>query len=1312
MRLAKVTIAGFKSFADTTEFHFNHPVTGIVGPNGCGKSNVVDAIKWVLGERSAKSLRGDAMLDVIFAGSAARKPVGMASVTLTFDNPVIQSGDTAANSDIEGEGPGESNGQAVSDAAESNGAAVAVEAAADERANGQAASRLRAGRRFLPIDTEQVDVARRLYRDGRSEYLINNRKVRLRDIRELFMDTGIGANAYSIIEQGRVDAMLMANPVERRQILEEAAGIAKFKARKIEAARKLERADVNLVRVREQLANTERRLRIVKGQAAKARRFQELDERYRQLRVDLSLDIYHELRERLTGLTSRLADLDQQRSELSDLLRSVEDEKQEAEIGRSGLQSSRRELEQRRMELIASRKHAEQRSELTQRNLQEAQQHIEEDRQRLGQLKERIAGLELDIADAESEIAAAAERVADAERLVSSASQERAQLQQQYVQATQQLDEARDAVKRGEQQTMQLTARIQSIDGRANGLVEQISRVDSRDQELADQLAECSATRQQAEARHIESQQQVQQLEGQLEEYDAAVASLGQRHAELSAQIADLRHERASIESRCHLLEEMQQAREGLTDAVKTVLDDPERFPGVKRLLADAIDTDRKNAPLVEAALGTNLELLLIDSFDDMQQIQGQLQELQGRVGFLVANWFAESDGEGEEQPVVQGSWGMPLLSMLKVQEHARAAAARLLGRTIVVEDLEAAFMLGAGPLAGYRFVTRRGEVVEADGRITAGQSSAASAGDGWLSRRIELTELQQKLKEIDAEIESRSAQLQELVVQSQQAQQQQTDIQQKLHDARQLMIEAQYQAQRLDNDLMRIGREQESLASERGELSQRMDDLSRERDQLQGSLDELSNALATQREAASAAEGQLRQVQGEVDAAQERLTNAKVELSKVGPELEAARRERRHLEHAREEAARQQETHTQQLHRRLSQIEQYEGVIADAQTEVQMANTELAEVEQRVAGLDEEMRQASSRVEAAAEKLADARARAMQFDRDYHALELSRREVEVKRENLEERALADLELDLAAAYVPYRHVREEEGFTPIDRPEAEAEIDMLRKEIKKLGNVNLDAIEEETLLEERNVDLIKQVQDIDEAVQQLRALIEDLEATSRTRFEETFNAIRGHFAGPDGMFRKLFGGGSADIMLLPDEETGEIDWLNSGIEVRAKPPGKEPRVISQLSGGEKSLTAVALLMAIFKSKPSPFCILDEVDAALDEANVSRFCRILEPFLDKSHFIIITHHKRTMQACHQLYGVTMQERGVSKRVAVRIEDVNENGQIAQNAIDRASHDAAESRDDRNGHGDDAPLIDTSPIRSFRKQLEKAWADDA
>ena len=1307
MRLAKVTIAGFKSFADTTEFRFDMPITGIVGPNGCGKSNVVDAIKWVLGERSAKSLRGDAMLDVIFAGSAARKPLGAASVTLTFENPVVEPPADAASPEA---APGE---QSKENAADADGDESAQQSSG-------AASQLKPRHthgRFLPIDSEEVSITRRLYRDGTSEYLINDQKSRLRDIKELFMDTGIGTHAYSIIEQGRVDAMLMANPIERRSILEEAAGVAKFRARKVEAERKLERAEVNLVRVREELANTERRLRIVKGQAAKARRFQELDARYRQLRVDLALDIYHELRERLVGLTSQINELEEKRAGMVAILQKLEDDKQTAEITRHELQSRQRELDQRRLELIGQRKHAEQRRELTERNISEARQHIDEDKDRLKELSDKIEALNAQIEGSESSIAAAAERVTEAERLVNQLADERAKLQQLTVELKDRHERARDQVQRTTQSRSQTAARIEAIDGRANGLAEQLGKLTSRFDELAAEARENQESQKQAEIDREAAQDEIDQLEAQLAEHDRAAAALGEKQSQITEQLAEARHQRAALGSRLHLLDEMHQAREGLGDAVKTVLDSPEQFPGVHGLLADVIDTDRKHAHLVETALGDNLELLCVNSAEDVDRLAPVLRSLAGRVSVLPLNAATTpadiSDNDADASPTACDLPGYvaPLLSLIRVQEHAQAAVQRLLSKTAVVWDLRAALTLAAGRLAGWRLITLQGDVVEPDGRITTGRNDNASASgnaDGWLTRRIELTELRTKVLSLDNRIDALNASLSALMSQSAQTQQQQQAIDEQLRAARHRVVETQYQSQRIANDLARIEREQNNLTNEREDLERRLQSFAAERADLEAKLRELSDALSEQERAAEQARAELADAQTQSEAAQEKLTAAKVELGQLGQKLETVRRERRHLELTLEDATRQLELSRQQLHRRLSQIEQYEAVIAQANEDIVAADASIESLTGESAEVDQQLLAANEVLLKAAERLEAAREQAKHIDRDYHAVELSRREAEVKRENIEERTLSDLELDLAQAYVPYRDSREDESFEVIDRDAVQSEVDALREEIRKLGNVNIDAIEEESLLEERNVDLIKQVEDIDSAVTQLQDLIKHLEDSSRKRFEDVFNAIRENFAGDNGMFRKLFGGGSADIMLVPDEN-GNIDWLESGIEVTAKPPGKQPRVISQLSGGEKAMTAVALLMAIFKSKPSPFCILDEVDAALDEANVDRFCKILTPFLDKSHFIVITHHKRTMQACHQLYGVTMQERGVSKRVAVRVEDVGHDGRIHEAAISRAEKQEAIAS---NGHIEhpEPPIIETKSSTALRRQLEEAWSE--
>jgi chromosome segregation protein len=1271
MRLAKLTLSGFKSFADTTEIRFDQPITGIVGPNGCGKSNVVDGIKWVLGERSAKSLRGDAMLDVIFAGSAARQPMGAASVTLTFDNPVIHP-----------------EAEEVKD------------------------------RRLLPVDTEQVDVTRRLYRDGGSEYLINGQKARLRDIKELFMDTGIGTNAYSIIEQGKVDAMLVANPKDRRAIFEEAAGIAKFKARKIEAERKLDTAERNLVAVREDLANTERRLRIVKSQAAKARQYQELDHRCRSLRTHLAIDSYHELRQRLEGLTSRIASLEEERRDLSETLAHLEDAKQQADLAKQEIERRQRDLEQERLELVAGRKQAEQRQELTERNLAEAQLHIDEDRTALDDLQRRHDDLLAAVRDSRDRASALARTVTDSETAVETAAANHQAVQQSLVKTREEQRRLHETVAQIDRDQAQIVARLHAVDGRRRTLVEQALGLEEK---RTSANAECERLQSDREASVVavaEARAVVAAIEGDLDAREQALRELGGRQAEAGEAMAELRHRRAALESRRLLLEEMRAAREGIDESVRTILDAQDEFPAVLGLLADFITTDAAHAQLVEAALGDNLQLILIERLTDAVPLLQRARDLAGRVSFvakepvrLPARHELESLPDGVE----------PLCNVIESHEAAGDAITRLLAHTYVVPNLDAAILLTAGPMSSCRFVTRDGVVVEADGRIIGGGAGAPQSRLGVLTRRIELDSLSGELDALDASIAEQSIHLEDISAQADEAAMERARLNEALTAARHRAIENEYRMQRHDHELERQQRALASIELEQRDIDEREGALQREREALDGRVASFQRLRDEQATAARGLDEEVAALETESHAAQDRLSSERVALGQRREQLDALHRDVRRQELAVEEGERQLALSADQLDRREQQIARYEGTIAEARQLASESAQREEEVAHRLAQVSGELLAAAERLSSHAEALGLARQRAAQLDRDYHAVEISRREAEVKREHLEDRTLEDLELDLGVEYANWLRTREEapaeeSAGGPLDRDAAEIEIESLRAQIKALGNVNLDAIAEESQLEERNIDLIRQVEDIDSARQRLAGLVEQLERVSRARFEQTLTVVREHFAGNDGMFRRLFGGGSADIVLLPDEETGEVDVLESGIEIRAKPPGKQPRVLNQLSGGEKTLTAVALLLSIFQSKPSPFCILDEVDAALDDANVERFCHALEPFLDRSHFIIITHHKRTMAACDQLYGVTMQERGVSKRVSVRFEHVGQNGEIANEALEAADPGSSGTHKHQNGARAPAastlvaepPLVETSPARRLSESLASAW----
>lgn len=1269
MRLAKLTLSGFKSFADTTEFRFDLPIIGIVGPNGCGKSNVVDAIKWVLGERSAKSLRGGAMLDVIFAGSAARKPSGMASVTLSFENPVV---DRAI---VEAERARATGGIELDEEQESH--AAVSEALGDHEAS--IVKRSQVPHRRLPIDADEVDVTRRLYADGRSEYLINGRKVRLRDIRELFLDTGIGNDAYSIIEQGKVDAMLLANPQDRRSILEEAAGVAKFRARKVEAARKLDHAEKNLVVIREQLSGTERRLRIVRGQADRARRWQALDERRRTLRTAIAFDVYHELVDRLHGLTSEIETLSRERDAAVDAVRSLEERKTEAEIRRSEAQSEHHATEQRRLELAGQAAQARQRAEFSERSLAEARQTIAEESKRLADLEHSIAQLASRIADAEAAIAACAETAADAERDAAAATEARAKASGAALDAKSAHDRARDAVAGMERERAGLAGRNASLEARAHALAEQRGKLVARRDPFAREVDAHRASRLKAVVRHAVAEDRIRVLQRELEERTRIAGQLGDRHASLAAALATLRDERTGIESRRRVLEEMQARREGLGDAVKAILDGPRRPAAIRGLLADLIETDREHADVVEAALGERLELLLVDSLAAIEAELPTFRELEGRAAFFPLDPPAQPAGH-RTLPALPGV--RPLLELVRCDALARPAIERLLATTFLVEDAETARRLAEGTLAGCRIVARTGEVIEEDGTLVVHSAETGDGGAGHagvLARRAELVELVAALSTLSLRIAGHELEASRVASETGQQKVRLRELSERLQESRREQIDANYQTERLDQLIRRIEHESAAIDTEDAELAKREEGVERERREVHERLASIDRLLAEERGRLERARDAADKATSAVTAAGDALGAARGRLAEANAHLEGARRERRSLQGALEDAQRQAGIAREQCERRSGQIERFETAIAEAGEAFAAAETALAGLAERFAACESALAEASSTVEAVAGELSSARSSAAVIERNWHAVEMSRRELEIKRENLEENTLREVELDLPARYPEHRSLVEAGQVEPLDREAAEAEAETLREEIRKLGNVNVDAIEELDVLERRNAELAAQLEDIDRAKAQLEQLIERLDEVSRSRFEETFTTVREHFAGHDGMFRRLFGGGSADLYLLPFEEgprAGQTDWLESGVEIRAKPPGKEPRVINQLSGGEKTMTAVALLMAIFQSKPSPFCVLDEVDAALDEANVERFCAALRPFLDRSHFIVITHHKRTMQSCDMLYGITMPQRGVSKRVAVRFEEVGADGTLAKSATERIETDPA------------------------------------
>lgn len=1309
LRLASLTLAGFKSFADKTTFSFSDPITGIVGPNGCGKSNVVDAIKWVLGERSSKSLRGKEMIDVIFAGSAVRKPAGMASVCLTFENPkltddlleqladAVGRAESLASEDPETIDAEQSEDEEHHPAHDEHISDEDADRAAEEGESEAAAiltARHRIGRP-LPIDADEVSVERQLFRDGKSKYIINGRTARLKDIRDLFLDTGIGADAYSIIEQGKVDRMLLASPMERRVIFEEAAGIAKYRLRRVEAQRKLEKTETNLIRTREQLDSTERRLRLVKGQASKARRFQELDTEYRALRMALAFEQYDDIRRRLEGLTSQLASLEDEKRRTEASLREAEEGHREVSEEHHKRTRALRELEEQLTKARHQLETAQQRGAMTLRAIEEAARtvelettRLEESTSRLGDLDEAIARHTKGVETLESQLESAQQSLNQANETKHAAARDAATHRQQ-------LDETRAACASIEREHATLTTRVQSDERRIESITEQANTLRERHEAMITQRNERSS-----QIAHTRTE--IQGYESSLASLESSLRSItddeqrvGDTRSQLASLVDELDEQRVRLETRTSTLDEMVKSRVGLDDAVRAVLerkDQGEGFTGVLGPLAELIEVSSEHAGPIESALEDALQSVVVESLATMSTTH-ELDALPGRVTFLPLSGMGNptpSDLAINQLASVLGprvTRLRPLVSARTQDPRVESMLDRVLANTLLVADLDTAMLLAAGPLRGIqaRFVTHTGTVIEPDGRVCAGPATDNPAA-GLLARRAELDELSIQLASHTREFEAKRDELARVDENAAQLAEERSKLHSAIAGKKQQLVQSQHALDKHQSELDRLGRDIERIENEQQTSERRLEEIASERQGLIERAQKLEALLAEQRERAEQSKGMLEECERVLEEANETVAGARVQSSTVHEQLRSEQRQLDQLRTQRDEAERQCALAQRHIERSKAILDEHQRVAKESVEQERDATIQIETLETQTQDAVVLVRETNEQLRVLNEQLAAVRDNAEAFQRDWHAIELAKRETEVKRETIEERTLEDLGIDLIIDYPEYRYIMQPGDVERIDVESTTARVNVLRDEIKNLGSVNIAAIEEEQNLAERNDELIAQVKDIDEARIKLATLIEKLNVASRTRFGEVFESIQQEFGGRNGMFRRLFGGGRAEVRLMglvkevdgQKVQTDEIDLLESGIEVIAKPPGKEPRSINQLSGGEKTMTAVAMLLAIFRSKPSCFCVLDEVDAALDEANVGRFCSTLDIFAQQSRFIVITHNKRTMQATDKLFGVTMQERGVSKRVEVRFDQVGEDGEISKDAIKNASEEPVES----------------------------------
>jgi chromosome segregation protein len=1231
VELKRLEVFGFKSFADRTTFEFDSGITCIVGPNGCGKSNVVDAVKWVLGEQSAKSLRGREMADVIFAGSESRRSLGFAEATLTFDN----------------------------------------------------------SRGVLPVDVPEVEVSRRLYRSGESEYLLNRKPCRLRDIRELFMDTGVGVDAYSLIEQGKVDVLLQSNPQERRLIFEEAAGISRYKAKRREAERKLARTEQNLVRLSDIVQEVERRLRSVKVQAGRARSWKEYNARLQDLRVSYALNAYDGhtramadqqaeldgLHDRRSGAAGRLADLDRRRA---DLEREAMDLQEQARQADARLSEIRAAIATAENEIGFHRTRADELRQVADRDrrklgdlsahLRDAERGVETRRRDIRDIDQAAARQQATVADIEDRLRAVSDRVRDLTERIETAKAEMLDLAQARTQAASRRAGLQDRVQHLDAQIEKLSARRDEIERTLSNLADREHALHEEQETLEADVAE---RRGRLEAKRHEAESRQADLEA------------------VGGRLARAKEHASALDSRRSLLEDLQRRGEGIPEAVRRVTEaiETEQAPdtGPPRtetaapegtdvgapapappsvtdpaaaaprgrwhgMVADLVDVDVAHARLVEAALGPSEKLIVADRQADVLALARRLQDdLPGQVRFLALDAVPAATN-GKDLSPWPGALGWAM-DYVRVDEAVRPAVAHLLARTVVVRTLEDAVRLGGdgGPLAGYRFVARSGAVLEADGSIAIGPPGPETS---LISRRAELREVQEKREAVGRQIDALEADRQRAVADLQALDTAQQQLRQEIYEASMRKVEVEAEHRRLGENRQELAKERPVVESEREDLRRRRDADARAAEEVDRQVADLARREGEQRRRVAAMTGEQDEAVRRRDACEEERTEARVSLAQLNEKRAAARdalaaaerdlaATRTGIEEARQELddCRRRITEAERTMLRLqSALAEHFLAKESAEADVRRLTEARAEARRRTAEIAQEARGVQKEID-------DLQGR-------IHEVELARRESETKRDDLVARIRDEAGIDLAGRYADWE--RED-----VDWDAVGEEIRDLQGKIDRLGSVNLEAIDEQEDLERRVTFLQQQQEDLLGARDTLSDLIERINRESRQRFRTTFDAVRGHF---QDLFRKLFGGGKADVF-LEDEE----DVLESGIEVVARPPGKQLQRISLLSGGEKTMTAVALLLAVFRARPSPFAILDEVDAALDESNIDRFTALVKEFLDQSQFVIISHNKRTMAIADVLYGVTMAEPGVSRKVSVKFADLHAQGFLTEEA---------------------------------------------
>ena len=1184
MFLKRLDVVGFKSFAERISVDFVPGVTAVVGPNGSGKSNITDSIRWVLGEQSAKSLRGTKMEDIIFAGSDSRKALNFAEVTLTLDNE-------------------------------------------DQS---------------LPLDYNEVSVTRRVYRSGDSEYLINKQNCRLKDIVDLFMDSGLGREAFSIISQGRVEEILNSKPEDRRTIFEEAAGVLKYKSRKKKAESKLFETQENLNRVTDIIHELEGQVEPLKIQASIAKDYLQQKEELEQIEVALTAYEIEELHARWEQLSKQLEQHKEDEIKQSAVL-----QKKEAEIEK--MRDQLAALDESVSDLQNVLLHASEELEKLEGRREVLKERKKNSSQNKGQLEKNIEELTASIALLEKQKAECEESVSGLAAEASALQKELQEKQEQLKLYSEDVELKIDSIKSDYIEVLNEQAGAKNekiyIEQQLQQQAAKGSRLDNDNDRFVSIRDEINEKKAEIEKKAAASQQELENQGRIFFEEQKRLESLRNNYEKQEKTLYQAYQYLQQAKSKKEMLEEMEEDYSGFFQGVKEVLKARNtRLQGIEGAIAELIHVPKQYETAVETALGGAMQHIVVQNEENARAaIQFLKQKSFGRATFLPLSIIKGKFLASSQLALLSGNSAYigTAADLIQFDQKYAEVVKSLLGNVVIARDLKGANEIAKMLQYRSRIVTLDGDVVNPGGSMTGGAVKQKSSS--LLSRKGELEDLTKKL----ADMEEQTSQL-ESKVKSLKAETQVSEA--RLEELRKTGEDLRFKQQGLKGDLREVELEQKNINERLSVYDSEKTQLDSDKEKLESRLIELDGLLAKYRQDLVQFDKEivrLTELKNSNSTSKDTLVS---EISDLKISLASKKEQHSHVKEKLDSAVLQAGEQSS----KLDILKEDLSLLSSEMTDSSSGETQLEEAAKRkLQDKNETLKLISSRRNERLElqnRLEDQELESKELRRLLKGINEVLKDEEVKLNRL------DVELDNKLAQLreeyllSYEAAKEQYPLT-IPADEARRRVKLIKMAIEELGTVNLGAIEEYERVSERYEFLSEQKNDLQEAKDTLFLVIEEMDHEMKKRFEQTFTAIRSHF---ESVFQALFGGGRADLRLTQPD-----DLLNTGVEIVAQPPGKKLQNLGLLSGGERALTAIALLFSILKVRPVPFCILDEVEAALDEANVYRFAQYLKKYRDETQFIVITHRKGTMEEADVLYGVTMQESGVSKLVSVRLEDSKE-----------------------------------------------------